>query len=1068
MIGRNKSVLVILATMIISAVFFAVQFRQGQHMNYYADAFGESLSLESAGDRQLVYSLPAQGDYLECSVIFADEISDTPLHLRIYYTDELSDFSEDKAVNVTADVTEDHVYFALPRDITAVKYIRIDFDSNLSSVPTVLSVGLQEDSRLSRLASFVLGFLYDYQFVIPLLLLAIFYSAVYYIQNWQQNSSRRDLSVIVIMAASLFLLYFDYLLGDSAFCFHGDSFQQTYPGFVSVAERIADGIWNARVNFKQSLGNREGSLMLTLENWFCIFGEENVFKWIGINYYLKAVLSGILAYYWAKTYSGNSETGFMIAFAYAMSSEFVARCDWYSYSNRALLLVFWLLAYELWHRQREWRLLPFATMFYFYGSGVYYCLVWGFLLAFYILFRELEDAKDKVPWKRWMQTELLYISFAALGIADTLIAQLRATFSSTRFTEVSSGLSFLDYGIIGGRHVIFTAILRALGPAIMGVGDHRGYYNILEGPAFYCGLLLLLLVPVAIYNLEGRKRICYILAVLASCIYIVVTPLRVIANGFRDDTFKLSSFWICVFMLILSMEILTRIFSGVELRKGSGEVFQITVVIAVGLLLISSKWAYIQNIKATLWCVLFMVIYMIIMQRVCQKDNRRLFVSSLCLIFAAETIVFSWPVINEGGKIGVEEMQRKRTYYNDYTVDAVKYIAQRDEGWYRLEKSYSSVEYCDSLVQDYYGLASYIGGTEADPGILAIYRAYGLTRDSVDYHGLGGSGGNIYAASLLSTKYFLSKEKTNDRYGLQYLTEFGNVSVYENRLALPFAYTYEQTISEDEFEQLSLYDRSRNILDKCVVSAQGVNVQSAEPSIFHFEDLSGYEKLYEKSDETTYLTDHDPNSVLVVRMMMSDEGHRQPVEILDENGDMISLEKISYFAGERVVEIYCDEMRSIRFSDEMCADMESIEFYEVDAEQYYDELEKGIDKLQNHAMTVTAHDDIYNHIEGTVDCEKPGVLATSIPFNDGWKILVDGQAVEVITVNSGLVGCYLDQGKHDIAIYYDGKSWLEANIFKTIGFIAALSILAVWIFKKYYRVRSDRNDKHISGSAGLQ
>lgn len=908
-----------------------------------------------------------------------------------------------------------------------------------------------------------------YLFVIPVLLVILFYALFYFFKNWKKNSVQRDFSVIEIMTVSLFLLYFDYLLGDKAFSFHGDSFQQTYPNLVSRASQIANGIWKEYVNFRQGLGNRESALVLTPANWFCIFGEDNVLKWMGINHYLKVLTAGILAYFWAKTYSGSSETGFIIAFGYAASSEFTVRCAWESYPNTALLLVFWLLTYEYWHRKGEWRLLPFATVLFFYGTGIYNCLVWGFLLAFYILFRELEDTKGKVEWKRWMQTELVYILFAVLGMTDTLIAQLQATFSSTRFTDVSSGLSFLDYGIFADLQVIFTAMLRTLGQSIMGVGNYRGYYNFLEGPAFYCGILLVLLIPVAIYNLEGKKRVCYILAVLAACMYILVTPIRVIANGFRDATFKLSAYWICIFMFILSMEVLTLIFSDKKLKKGSVEIFQVTAVTVVISFWAASKLQYIANIDALICSVLFVLVYTIIMMRIGQGDQgKKLFLGSLCLIFAAETIVLSRPVINNRGAIGIHDMQENKVYYNDYTVDAVKYLNEKDKGWYRLGKSYHSVLSCDSLVQNYYGLESYIGGTEADQGIIAIYQALGLTRADEDYHDLRGTGGNIYASALLSEKYYLSKDKTVDRYGLRYLTGVEDVSVYENKLALPIAYTYDQTIREDEFEQLSLYDRSRNILNACVVNTQSAAVPSIDPSIFRFSDLSGHELSFEKSDETTYSVILDRNNILVVRMMMAGEGHGQPVEVIDENGSTVSCERISYSEGERVLEIYCDNVQSVRFSDIMCGDIESIEFFAVDAEQYYAELERNVAKLQDHAMKITAHDDIYNHIEGTVDCEQPRVLATSIPVSDDWKISVDGQAVEGITVNGGLLGCYLDGGKHDIVIFYDGKGQLEANMFKMIGFIASLGILATGIYNKNHMWRNNKDGKHISSGTGLQ
>lgn len=1061
--SKHKRLWIVSLTVIISAIFFTMQFCQGKHMNYYADSFSENLSLTGAHDVDisdnsiniigedpyLVYSLPEQGDYLNCKVIFSDEISSASLQLRIYYKDDISNFSEDKAFDVTVDRFTDNVCFSLPGNIAAVQYIRIDFDNKLSSVPAVRFVGLQDDSPVSRFVSFLPGLIYDYLITIPILLLVLVYALDYYFRNWGKESVQRDFAVIVIMAVSFFLLFFDYLLGDKAFSFYSteignDSFQQTYPNLVSQANRIANGIWKEYVNFSQSLGNRVGSLVLGPGNWFCIFGEDAVIKWMGISHYLKVLSAGILAYFWAKIYGGNSETGFIIAFGYAMSTELTVRSAWNSYPNIALLLVFWLLAFELKHKKGKWHLLPVATILFFYSSSVYVCLVWGFLLALYILFRELADRKDKVEWRRWLHTELLYVLFAVVGMADTLITQLEATFSSTRVVNALSGSPLLRYGFLGDKKVIFTALLRTLGQTIMGIShDYKGYYNYLEGPAFYCGILFFLFVPISIYNLERRKRFYYILVVLAACLYIIVTPIRVVANGFSGPVFKLSSYWICIFMIILSMEILILIFSNKELKKGSIAIFQGTVVTAIILFLAACKLNYIARIDALLYSILFIVVYVIIMQQICSEHERKkVFLGILCLIFATETIVLSWPVINDRVVVNVDDMQKNKRYYNDYTVDAVKFLDEKDEGWHRLEKAYSSVFLCDSLAQNYYGVESYIGGTEADPGIIAIYQALELTRQDSGYHYLMGTGGNVYASALLGSKYYLTKNREVDRYGLQYLSKVGNVAVYENELALPIAYTYGRTVSERDFEQLSVYDRSRNILNACIVNTQNATVESVNPLIFDFSDLSEYELVYEKTGGT-YQVNLDEDKILIVRMMMSKEGYQQPINFIDSSGNVMSSERITYSAGEKVIEICLDNLRSVRFSDTMCDDMESIEFYAVDAEQYYADLRSNVTELQNHAMKITAHDEIYNYIEGTVNCEQPRVLATSIPISDNWKIIVDGQAVEDITVNKGFVGCYLDVGEHNIIISYDGKSWLEANVFKIIGFITSLGVLVI-------------------------
>lgn len=218
--NKYKNIWIILFTVLISGIIFVVQFCHGQHMNYYIYSFSHSMSLDrdrvndvdlsddnhiriTGEDPYLVYSLPEQGDYLNCKVIFSDETSDAPLQLHVYYADGISAFAEDKTIDVSVDAFSDNVSFSLPGNIGSVQYIRIDFENTLSSVPVVRFVGLQDDSLLSRLVSFFLGSAYNYLFIIPVFI--VVFISVYRSRNWK-NNVLRYFAAIAILWASCFLL----------------------------------------------------------------------------------------------------------------------------------------------------------------------------------------------------------------------------------------------------------------------------------------------------------------------------------------------------------------------------------------------------------------------------------------------------------------------------------------------------------------------------------------------------------------------------------------------------------------------------------------------------------------------------------------------------------------------------------------------------------------------------------------------------------------------------------------------------------------------------------------------
>src|SRR5471032_2592018 len=81
----------------------------------------------------------------------------------------------------------------------------------------------------------------------------------------------------------------------------------------------------------------------------------------------------------------------------------------------------------------------------------------------------------------------------------------------------------------------------------------------------------------------------------------------------------------------------------------------------------------------------------------------RHFATLALLLVAAEAATINYPSFH--GRRDV--VTRQTVGYNDGTLPALAYIKARDAGFYRVEKTYNSVSYCDALAQDYMGVKSY-------------------------------------------------------------------------------------------------------------------------------------------------------------------------------------------------------------------------------------------------------------------------------------------------------------------------------------------------------------------------
>lgn len=89
-----------------------------------------------------------------------------------------------------------------------------------------------------------------------------------------------------------------------------------------------------------------------------------------------------------------------------------------------------------------------------------------------------------------------------------------------------------------------------------------------------------------------------------------------------------------------------------------------------------------------------------------------------------------------------------------------------------------------------------------------------------------------------------------------------------------------------------------------------------------------------------------------------------------------------------------------------------------------------------------------SHLSGTVTASRDGVLMTSIPYDSGWSVIVDGAEVEVFSVADGFLGVDLTTGTHTVTLTYRPKGLLVGMIVSTVSLIALVVLLIVLRAKK--------------------
>ena len=83
-------------------------------------------------------------------------------------------------------------------------------------------------------------------------------------------------------------------------------------------------------------------------------------------------------------------------------------------------------------------------------------------------------------------------------------------------------------------------------------------------------------------------------------------------------------------------------------------------------------------------------------------------------------------------------------------------------------------------------------------------------------------------------------------------------------------------------------------------------------------------------------------------------------------------------------------------------------------------------------------------VEGSIRCDRDGLLYTSVPQNGNWHLYVDGQEVEPTLVGDCMISVSLTQGEHSIVLKYRNRAFalgaavtiLCAGVFGTFSYLA--------------------------------
>ncbi len=99
------------------------------------------------------------------------------------------------------------------------------------------------------------------------------------------------------------------------------------------------------------------------------------------------------------------------------------------------------------------------------------------------------------------------------------------------------------------------------------------------------------------------------------------------------------------------------------------------------------------------------------------------------------------------------------------------------------------------------------------------------------------------------------------------------------------------------------------------------------------------------------------------------------------------------------------------------------------------------ENVTENALQVTEHSS--NHLEGTVTADKEQYLFLSIPYDEGWKVLVDGKKAETQTIGNAFLSVIIPEGEHEVSLTFTPPGY-------SVGWKVSLVSLVLFLLLQIY------------------
>lgn len=878
----------------------------------------------------------------------------------------------------------------------------------------------------------------------------------------------------VCSAALMMIVYFcfDVIPFGDRTVLRMDLFHQYGPLFGELYDRLTEFkslfySWTS-AGGSSFLGNYMNYLSSPIALIILAFGHENIPEAIGTMVLIKnALAAATMAYYLKKAHGRNDFTLPAFGIMYSFCGFFIAYYWNIMWIDAMYLLPLVVLGIEKLINERKAKLYVASLAITFFANYYMAFMICVFAVLYFLVYyfsnhsikqydkapRQIEVSEDKfvnkktdcVRYSSFLNRGFLFASGSCLAAALMAFALIPTLFV-LRACSATSG-TFPEE--LSNYNTVFDFLanhLASVVPTIRSSGD-----TVI--PNVYCGMLTLVLAPLYLMckkiSVKEKVATSVLLGLFFFAFNFNIPNFIMHAFHFPNDLPFRFSFIYSFFLVTIAYKALLHIkeFTGKEiLTAGIALIGFIVIIEEIGQGNVTINTVAISIIFTIVYCV---VLWLMKHPNYYQPTVALLL---MCCVFAEASIA---------NTNNFEITQHKPNFVNGYQeFRTLKGRLDSDEGndHYRMELTNINT-LMDNCWFNYNGVSVFSS------------MAYEKVANAQNDLGMKGNYINSYVYNLqtpvynamMALKYIVDNDNlTMNEELYTHIASVGNFAAYKNNYNLPIGYCVDSSIknwetdsSDNPFKvQADYWEKATGlsgVFNEVELTDVNFNNIDEDNSSFNSESFF-YSKL-----------DYNSDASATANYYIKESGNVY-IYVKTDTCDSINVACGEYYKSQSIDEAYIldvgyrtqDEILSIElpFKDDYDSGAVACYVYSLNNEVF----EAGYNLLADGGIEIDEFTD--TSIKGSVSASEDCVFYTSVPYDEGWSVTVDGEKVDIYDLaDETFIAFDLSEGEHEIEMHYSPKGLMAGVCISFVAWFYVIVFSIVDLIKKKRRQKKEKEQK---------